>query len=133
MLHVYLIVRFCRKDPGFERALTWSHRNVAQLAPWASLRDSLSTTVVQFMLHTIRHPLAGVVRRSESVKSKQIEKPVGDRHKPWLFPIMSCLVKPRGVVASPCVEYPQQRRLVQRVSTAELLLPAEVLPVAAAA
>lgn len=30
-------------------------------------------------------------------------------------------------------EHPQQRRLVQRVSTAELLLPAECLPEAAAA
>lgn len=85
------------------------------------------------MLHTIRHPLAGVVRRSENVKSKQVEKPVCDRHKLWLRPVMSCLIKPRGVVASPFVEHPQERRLVQRVSTAELLLPAEVLPVAAAA
>lgn len=100
---------------------------------WDSIMNFSNTMVVQFMLHSIRHPVADVVRRSESVKSKQIERSRGDGHKPWPYPVMSCLVRPRGVVTSPCVEHPQQRRRLQRVSTAELLLPAECLPEAAAA
>lgn len=44
---------------------------------WDSMKF-LKTPWSSFMLHSIRHPIADVVRRSESVKTKQIERSRGD-------------------------------------------------------